>query len=158
RRVDIERTDLVQFSNGDVRLEGTLISPATSEKHPAIILVHGSGAENREYILPWARFLIRHGVAVLGYDKRGVGGSTGDWNTASFDDLAGDAVAAVAYLKTRSDVDSAAIGVLGVSQAGWIMPIAAVRSPTIAFLISVSGAAVSPEETSLDNARNEMTA
>ena len=88
KRVDIEKREDIDFSNGAVRLAGTLISPARGGKHPAIILVHGSGAENREYILPFARFLIRRGIAVLGYDKRGVGGSTGDWNAASFDDLA----------------------------------------------------------------------
>src|SRR5262249_38310684 len=102
RRVEIEKREDVRFSSGDVRLTGTIISPNKGRRHPAIILVHGSGAENREYMLPWARFLIRHGMAVLGYDKRGVGGSTGDWNTASFDELAGDVVAAVECLKTRS--------------------------------------------------------
>jgi pimeloyl-ACP methyl ester carboxylesterase len=157
RRVEIEKREDVRFSSGAVQLTGTVISPDTGGKHPAIILVHGSGAENREYMLPWARFLIRHGMAVLGYDKRGVGGSTGNWNTASFDDLAGDVVAAAAYLKTRSDIDRAQIGLLGISQAGWIMPLAAIRSKDIAFLISISGAGVSPAETTIDQARNEMT-
>ena len=157
RRVEIEKHEDVRFSNGDVQLAGTLISPTTGGKHPAIILVHGSGAENREYMLPWSRFLIRRGVAVLGYDKRGVGGSTGDWNTASFQDLAGDVVAAFEYLKTRSDIDHAQIGLLGISQAGWIMPLAAVRAKDIAFLISISGAGVPAAETTIDQARNEMT-
>ena len=75
RRVDIETHEDVRFSSGDLQLAGTLISPVTAGKHPAIILVHGSGPENREFILPFARFLIRQGVAVFGYDKRGVGGS-----------------------------------------------------------------------------------
>jgi pimeloyl-ACP methyl ester carboxylesterase len=157
QRVGIEKREDVRFSNGDVRLAGTLISPASGAKHPAIILVHGSGAENREYMLPWGRFLIRRGMAALGYDKRGVGESTGDWNTASFDDLAGDVVAAFEYLKTRSDIDGAQIGVLGVSQAGWIMPLAAVRAKDMAFLISISGAGVPAAETTIDQARNEMT-
>ncbi|HLH32743.1 MAG TPA: hypothetical protein VKY31_16195, partial [Terriglobia bacterium] len=87
RLVEIEKREDVAFSNGGIRLAGTLISPMIAGKHPAIVLVQGSGAEDREYMLPFARFLIRHGVAILGYDKRGVGGSTGDWNTASFDDL-----------------------------------------------------------------------
>jgi dipeptidyl aminopeptidase/acylaminoacyl peptidase len=113
RRVETERSEDVRFSNGDIHLTGTLVSPAKSGKHPAIILVHGSGAEDRQYMLPFARFLIRRGVAVLGYDKRGVGGSTGDWNTASFDDLAGDVVAAFTYLKTRRDIDAKQIGLLG---------------------------------------------
>ena len=97
-------------------------------------------------------------MAVLGYDKRGVGGSTGDWNTASFEDLAGDVVAAFEYLKTRRDIDRTQIGLLGVSQAGWVMPLAAVRARDMAFLISVSGAGIPASETTVDQAQNEMTA
>jgi pimeloyl-ACP methyl ester carboxylesterase len=158
RRVEIENLEDVRFSNGTVRLAGTLTRPAGGSKHPAVILVHGSGAENRNYVLPFARFLVRRGVAVLAYDKRGVGESTGDWKTASFEDLAGDVVAAYEFLRSRGDIDGTNVGLLGVSQAGWVMPIAAVRAPGIAFLISVSGAGVPPAETSLDNARSEMTA
>ena len=172
-RVDVEKHEDVRFASGDVQLAGTLITPAgvrpgsdpgltppsaRAGKYPAIILVHGSGAENREFILPFARFLVRRGMAVLGYDKRGAGGSTGDWQTASFDVLAGDAVAAFEYLKTRPDIDATQIGLLGVSQAGWVMPIAAVRAKDLAFLISISGAGVAPSETTLDQAQNEMTA
>jgi pimeloyl-ACP methyl ester carboxylesterase len=156
RRVEIEKHEKVRFSNGDIRLSGTLISPAAGVRHPAVILVHGSGAANRAANLPLARFLIRRGMAVLGYDKRGVGGSTGDWNTASFDDLAGDVVAAFEFLKARGDIDPAQIGLLGISQAGWIMPLAAVRARDIAFVISISGAGVPAAETTIDQARNEM--
>ena len=156
RRVEIEKREDVRFSNGAIRLAGTLISPNTDAKHPVVILVHASGAEDREYALPFARFLIRHGIAVLGYDKRGVGGSTGDWRTASFEELAGDVVAAIEYLKTRSDVDRAQIGLLGWSQAGWVMPLAAVRAKDLAFLISLSGAGIPAAETTIDQARNEM--
>jgi pimeloyl-ACP methyl ester carboxylesterase len=141
-----------------MQFAGTLRRPVAGGRVPAIVLVHGSGPEDRDYVLPWARFLVRHGVAVLGYDKRGVGGSSGDWNNASFDDLAGDAIAAVQYLKTRPDVDAARIGLLGISQAGWIMPLAAVRSKDVAFLISLSGAGVPVADTTLDQASNEMTA
>jgi uncharacterized protein len=158
RRVDVEHREDVQFSNGNVRLAGTLISPRSRARHPTVILVHASGAEDREYLLPFAHFLVRQGMAVLGYDKRGVGGSTGDWRTASFEDLAGDVVAAVEYLKTRNDVDRTQIGLLGWSQAGWVMPLAAVRATDIAFLISVSGAGIPAAETTIDQARNEMTA
>jgi pimeloyl-ACP methyl ester carboxylesterase len=158
RRMEVEKREDVQFKNGDVRLAGTLISPRTNVKHPAIILVHGSGAQDRGYILPAARFLVRHGAAVFGYDKRGVGGSSGSWETASFDDLAGDVVAAVDYLKSRDDIDARHIGLLGWSQAGWVMPLAAVRVKDLAFLISISGAAIPAAETTLDQARNEMTA
>jgi uncharacterized protein len=153
-----ERHDDVTFTNGNVRLAGTLVAPAPPGRHPVAILVHGSGPATREQILPFARFLVRRGMAVLAYDKRGVGGSSGDWTTASFDDLASDAVAAFSYLKTRPDVDSAHIGMIGVSQAGWIMPLAAVREPRMAFLVSVSGAGVPVEETVMDHSRNEMLA
>jgi pimeloyl-ACP methyl ester carboxylesterase len=158
RRVEIETREDVRFSNGGVHLAGTLIRPARAGKYPAVILVHGSGPATREWMLPFARFLVRRGMAALGYDKRGVGTSTGDWNQASFEDLAGDVVAAFEYLKTRGDIDGAQIGLLGVSQAGWIMPLAAVRAKDIAFLISVSGAGVPGAETTIDHARREMEA
>ena len=158
RRVATEKSEDVQFTNGDVRLVGTLLLPQSPAPHPAIVLVHGSGAATRDWMLPFARFLVRRGMAVLGYDKRGVGGSTGDWNQASFEDLAGDTVAAFEYLKTRPDIDARQIGLMGVSQAGWVMPLAAARAPDLAFLISISGAGVSGAETTIDHARNEMTA
>ena len=158
RRAASEKHEDVRFSNGDVRLAGSLISPTTAGRHPAVILVHGSGAENRAFILPFARFLVRRGMAVLGYDKRGAGESTGDWKGASFDVLAGDVSAAFEFLKTRSDIDPAQIGLLGVSQAGWVMPLAAVRAKDLAFLISISGAAIPAAETTIDQAQNEMTA
>lgn len=158
RRVTTERHEDVRFRNGEVQLAGTLIRPTTPGPHPAVILVHASGAEDREYLLPFAHFLVRRGMAILGYDKRGVGGSTGDWNKASFDDLAGDVVSAFEYLKTRSDISPGQVGVLGWSQAGWVMPLAAGRAKNLAFLISISGAGVSGAETTIDQARNEMAA
>ena len=69
QRVEIETREETGFANGDVQLAGTLFSPASKGKHPAIILVHGSGPENREHVLPWARFLVRRGMAVLAVDK-----------------------------------------------------------------------------------------
>lgn len=158
RRANIERHEDVRFSNGDVQLAGTLISPNTQGPHPAVILVHASGPQDRDYLLPFARFLVRHGMAVLGYDKRGVGGSSGDWKKASFNDLAGDVLAAFEYLKSRKDIQRAQIGLLGWSQAGWVMPIAASRAKDLAFLISIAGAGVSAAETTIDQARSEMSA
>jgi pimeloyl-ACP methyl ester carboxylesterase len=157
-RTDTERSEDVRFSNGGTVLSGALLRPNTSARTPAVILVHGSGPQDREFVLPLARFLVRRGMAVLGYDKRGVGGSTGDWRTASFDDLASDVIAAHGYLQSRPDIDRERIGLLGWSQAGWIMPIAATRSRGIAFIVSVSGAGIPAAETTIDQARNEMTA
>lgn len=158
RRVEVERREDIQFPSGHLKLSGTLITPKSGEKHPAVILVHGSGAATREQIFPYARFLVRRGMAVLGYDKRGVGKSSGDWHQASFDDLAADVVAGFEYLKTRRDIDSGQIGLLGLSQAGWVMPLAAVRAPDLAFLVSVSGAGVPGAETTIDHAQREMSA
>jgi uncharacterized protein len=157
-RVEIERRENVSFASDSIRLAGMLISPTTKKKHPAIILVHASGAEDREYMVPLAHFLVRHGMALLSYDKRGAGESTGNWRTASFSDLADDVLAALRYLETRDDVDRTQIGLFGWSQAGWIMPLATTRARDLAFLISVSGAAIPPSETAVDEARNEMAA
>jgi pimeloyl-ACP methyl ester carboxylesterase len=156
QRVTIEKRQEVRFRNGDIQLSGTLVSPNTDGKHPAIILVHGSGPQGRASLFPFVASLVRRGIAVLGYDKRGVGGSTGNWQESSFEDLAGDVVAAFDYLKTRSDVDPRQIGLFGVSQAGWIMPLAAVRARDVAFLISVSGAAIPAAQTELDHMQSEM--
>ena len=62
RRVEVEKHDDVRFSSGDIQLAGTLIRPAKAGTVPIVILVHGPGAENRDYMLPWARFLIRRGM------------------------------------------------------------------------------------------------
>lgn len=158
RHTNSDKSEDVRFSNGDIRLAGTLITPNAGEKHPAIILVHGSGPMNREYMLPFARFLIRRGMSIFTYDKRGVGSSGGDWRTASFADLAGDVIAAFKYLQTRTDIDREQVGLLGLSQAGWIMPLAAVQEKDIAFLISVSGPGIPAGETTIDHAKNEMEA
>ena len=93
-----------------------------------------------------ARWFAEHGVAALTYDKRGVGASTGDFRTVAFTDLAADGLAAVAVLKARPDVDSKRIGVWGLSQGGWLGPLAASQSKDIAFVIAVSGPGVSPGE------------
>ena len=156
QRLDPYSQSDVAFQNGDIRLSGTLTLPKGAGKHPAMILVHGSGPEDRNALLPFVLFAARHGVALLAYDKRGVGGSSGDWRQASFDELANDAVAGVAFLKSRADIDAKQIGVFGVSQGGWIGPLVASHSKDIAFVISVSGAAVTPAEETLDYMQSEL--
>ena len=138
-------------------LRGTLMSPEPATTHPTLVLVHGSGAADRKSFI-FARALAEAGIPVFAYDKRGVGESTGDWQAASFEDLAGDVVAAFELLKSRADIDHAAVGMLGVSQAGWVMPLAALRAPDWAFLISLSGPGVPAAETTIDHAEREMAA
>ena len=149
------REEEVQFSNGDVRLSGTLILPSTPPPYPAIVMVHGSGAEGR-----WANRFLAHrfaqaGVAALIFDKRGVGKSSGDWQTAGFEDLAADGASAVALLRTRADIRSNRIGLFGHSQGGTILPLVAEASGGVAFLVASAASAVptdSAERFSLRNA------
>jgi len=88
----------ITFSNGDVTLAGSLLLPATGDSLPAVVFLHGSGSEGRWASRYLGTQLATHGIAALIFDKRGVGGSTGDWRRATLDDLAGDGVAAVARL------------------------------------------------------------
>ena len=87
----------------------------------------------------------RLGIAALIFDKRGSGSSTGSWIDASLDDLSGDALAAVSFLKSQPEVDPQHVGTFGVSQAGWVIPHAAAREPgALAFAVIVTGGALTP--------------
>src|SRR5215216_2527035 len=97
------------------------------------------------------------GFAVLSYDKRGVGKSTGNWGEASFQDLADHAVAAARFLQARTDVAANQIGFWGLSQGGWIAPLAASRFPDAAFAIALSGGGLSPAETELFDTEYELS-
>jgi dienelactone hydrolase len=138
------REESVHFQNGDVTLAGTLFLPAKPGKYPAIVLYHGSGPQPRYPYL--ARWFAGLGIAALTYDKRGVGESTGDFRKVSFLELSSDGLAAIQLLKARRDIDPQKIGVWGLSQGGWLGPLAASRSSDIAFVIAVSGPGVSPGE------------
>jgi pimeloyl-ACP methyl ester carboxylesterase len=148
------REEPIHFAKGNVILTGTLILPDGPPRHPAVFLFHGSGRQGRD--LPTARWFAEQGFAALTYDKRGVGESTGDFRTGPFMDLCDDGLAAVAYLKSRKEIDSQHIGVWGLSQGGWLGPLAASRSTDISFVIAVSGPGVSPGEQMLVYYANEL--
>jgi len=139
--------ETVRFANGDVSLVGRLVKPAGQGPWPAIVWVHGSGPQSRDedFYRDRAYLLARRGVAALIYDKRGVGGSTGDAD-ATLDELAGDAVAAVRYLQGRPDIRGDHVGVGGFSQGGYVAPLAAARYGRIAFVAVGSAPGVTPEE------------
>jgi pimeloyl-ACP methyl ester carboxylesterase len=139
----------VMFQHGDVRLAGLLLTPATAGPHPALVLIDGSGAGDRQSgCLPAVReHLVRQGLAVLVYDKPGCGGSSGDWRRQTFvRDRASEALAALRYLQGRPDIRPARVGLWGISQGGWVVLLAAARSPAVAFVVAVSAPGVSPAE------------
>lgn len=131
----------VRFPNGEILLAGTLMLPRGAGPHPGVAMIHGSGDSDRDshWYLYVADHLARNGIAVLLPDKRGSGESGGDWRTAGFDDLAGDALAAVGVLRSTRGVDPARVGVFGFSQGGRVAPVAGAVSEDAAFVINVSG-------------------
>lgn len=147
-RVYPTRHEDVVFRNGDVELHGQLSIPAGPGPHPAVVLVHGSGAATR-HIGFFTSLYERLGIATLSFDKRGAGESTGNWKAASFTDLAGDVLAGVALLKARPDIDGKRIGLDGSSQGGWVGAIAASMSPDVAWLQVRVGSGVSVVENML---------
>lgn len=132
-------SSVVHFANGSVALSGTVLSPRTPGRHPAVVFIHGSGAEGRWANGYVADCLARHGVVALIYDKRGVGESAGDWKTSTLDDLAGDARAAVHLLAGRADVEVRRVGVYGHSQGGFIAPMVAAKNPDVRWIIDADG-------------------
>ena len=138
--------------DGGHTMAGTFTRPADGGPFPAVILISGSGPQDRNEALMGHRpFLVladhltRRGIAVLRYDDRGVGQSTGAFATAITPDFASDALAAVAFLKTRYDVNSAAIGLAGHSEGGVVAPIAAAESDDVSYIVLMAGTGVNGE-------------
>jgi dienelactone hydrolase len=143
-RLDDLISEDVAFTNGPVRLAGTVTVPKGGGPHPAVILIHGAGGTipTRDFGY-WSSYFAGHGVAVLAFDKRGGGASTGDANTATYEDLADDVLAGLTYLRSRSDIDRNRIGFYGTSNGGYIAPLAAARSRgRVAFITVRSGSAL----------------
>ena len=140
----------VTVKNGTASLAGTLTLPPAGGPFPAVVLISGSGAQNRdEEVFGFQPFRLiadhftRNGIAVLRMDDRGVGGSTGDVENVTSEDFAGDIAAAVAMLKGRPDINPKQIGLLGHSEGGIIAPIVADRSSDVAYVILLAGPGLS---------------
>ncbi len=136
-----------------IKLAGTLTLPASDQSVPAVLLITGSGAQDRDEsllghrpFLVLADYLTRHGIAVLRVDDRGVGGSTGDTAASTTDEFVGDVLAGVAYLKTHKEVNPRRIGLIGHSEGGIVAPLAASRSDDVAFIVMLAGTGVTGEE------------
>lgn len=143
----------VNFSNAaaGLTLAGTLSMPPGQSGRPraAVVLVHGSGPHTRdENVLEHKVFavladhLARQGIAVLRYDKRGVGKSTGSYASATSYDFASDAEAALAFLRQRQDIDQQRIGLVGHSEGGLIVPLVASRDRAVRFVVILNGPGV----------------
>jgi pimeloyl-ACP methyl ester carboxylesterase len=132
-----------------IQLAATLTIPPGKGPFPAVTLITGSGQQDRDEslmghkpFLVLADYLTRHGIAVLRSDDRGAGGSGGDFAASTTIDFATDAEAAVAYLKTRPEVDPHRIGLVGHSEGGLIAPMVAARNHDVAFIVMMAGTGV----------------
>lgn len=138
----------------DPVLAGTLTLPPGGGPFAAVVLISGSGPQDRDESLPFghrpflvlADYLTRRGIAVLRYDDRGTAGSTGDFGTATSDDFADDAMEAVKFMRTVDEVDPARIGLIGHSEGGLIAPIVAGRTDDVAFVVLLAGPGVPGDE------------
>jgi uncharacterized protein len=140
------KSEVVHFTSEDgTNLTGLLTLPATSGPYPAIMSLHGSepGTKDNFGSQQMSAFMASHGIAVLTYDKRGVGESEGSYVEAASERnlnlIAQDAIAGVEYLKARPEIKADQIGLTGFSQAGWVIPLAASQSKDIAYFIILSG-------------------
>ena len=129
-----------------IELAGTLTIPSGKGPFPAVVLVTGSGAQNRDEELmghkPFAviaDYLSRNGIAVLRYDDRGFAGSKGDFASATTLDFADDAEAAFTFMSSRPEVDARHVGIVGHSEGGLIAPMVAARNPKVGFIVLLAG-------------------
>ncbi len=145
----------VSFKSGSNQLTGILVLPDTPSPHPAIVLISGSANEytglrpgiEDSYMMDQAHNMAGAGFAALCYNPPGVGQSTGNSRHESLDDRVQEAMAALNYLQTRTDIHPDRVGLWGVSQGGWIIAMAAADYPRdVAFIVSVSGSGVSVAE------------
>jgi uncharacterized protein len=132
-------------------LSGVLLTPPTPGKHPAVVLLPGSGAADRNvpYLIPVRDQLVRHGMAALVFDKPGLGGSSGDWRHQTFYDRVEQARAAMTFLQSRTDINPHQVGLFGVSQGAWVNLLAAATYADIPFIIPVSGPGMKPVDQDL---------
>ncbi|MEU8631710.1 alpha/beta hydrolase [Amycolatopsis sp. NPDC048633] len=133
----------VTFQNGGVTLHGTVVTPPGGSKLPGLVLVDGSGEHTRNDHRVEAEAFARQGIATLIYDKRTEGYSL---FSRSYSTLADDALAAVEVLRKRPEVDPARVGVWGLSEGGWVAPLAASRSADVAFVVTLGANGVEPAQ------------
>ncbi|WP_439677701.1 alpha/beta hydrolase family protein [Embleya sp. MST-111070] len=138
------KEERIAFHEGAQRLDGVLAKPTDGRgPYGLVVLVHGDGARNATndgFYRPQMEAYARAGYATLSWNKPGVSGSPGNWLDQSMEDRARETEAAIAWSRSRPDVDHARVGLWGASQAGWVLPKVAARTPDVKFVIAVSPA------------------
>ena len=134
--------ETLRVESDGASLAGTLSRPSLSGRVPAVVVLHAAGLERQSDYRTYADSLAARGIAVLAYDMRGVGASTGNPVLPTFGDLASDAMAMTRYLQSRPDIAPHAVGVWALSRGALTAPLLATRDPDVAFLIVVSGPAI----------------
>lgn len=145
------RSRELRWGAGSATIVGSLRVPPGPGPFPAVIFVPGSGSLGRRspMLRAHARHLVQAGFAVLTYDKRGVGSSSGDWRDESLADYALDVTGGIEALRAEEGIDRERVGIIGHSQGGWVGPMAAERAGGIAFMILVSATPLTPQQQSL---------
>lgn len=151
----------VNKNAGNIKLAGTLTIPKDIKNPPVVILVAGSGTQNRnskafdhELFLILSDYLSRRGIAVLRYDKRGIGESQGDYKNATSYDFSLDTEAAIEFLKSRNDININKLGLIGHSEGGMIVPMVAARNTYVKYIVIMAGPGVSLDKLMLNQIDN----
>ncbi|MBQ0734193.1 alpha/beta hydrolase family protein [Aquimarina celericrescens] len=144
---------VIENTEDNISLSGTLSLPSEKGIFPAVILISGNGEHKKDAefgthkpFLDISNYLTKNRIAVLRYDKRGVGQSTGDYDSANSFDFASDVKSALDYLLTRDEINKQQIGLIGHSEGGLIAPIVASNSSNVAFIISLAGPSLSGDK------------
>lgn len=162
----IFKEEEVTFKNGDITFAGTLSIPPKNGRHPAVVMITGSGPQNRDESVAGfkifkviADYLTTNGIAVLRYDDRGVGKSTGkSVNESTSEEFSTDVMEAINFLKSRDDINPKQIGLFGHSEGGLVAPMVAAKSDDVAFIVCMAGTSVNGAEIIMEQTKLIMLA
>jgi len=157
----------VSFTNtkASVRLAGTLTMPENGKATKIVVMITGSGPQNRDEevvqfnhrpFLVWSDWLTRNGIAVLRYDDRGIGASTGVFGTSTSEDFSGDVEAAISYIQSRDDLKNLSIGLIGHSEGGMIAPMVASHNSAVKFIVLLAGPGLPVSQLMMQQSKDQM--